>query len=302
MQPEHKTVFISYRRSAAKYIALLVYKDLRANDYDAFIDVESIDSGAFDTIILRQIEARAHFVLILTPGTVERCAEPGDWLRREIEYAMDTQRNIVPLLLNNFAFKGTEPYLTGKLAELGRYNGLTVPDDYFDAAMDRLRTRFLKQPVYGVIRDAPTSDQPEIQRRVAQAAAQPAPTEQQLSAEDYFNRGVARKAAGDLDGAIDDYEEATRLNPLYFEAFYNRGLARQAKSDLDGAIADYSEAIHLNPQFAYAYRNRGIVHNIRGDFKSAIADYQKYLDFDSRDRGTLSSGLLRNGFVICRNG
>ena len=55
-----------------------------------------------------QIEARAHFLIILTPGTVERCAEPGDWLRREIEYAIDKQRNIVPLLLNGFTFKDTE--------------------------------------------------------------------------------------------------------------------------------------------------------------------------------------------------
>ncbi len=89
MPDEHKTVFISYRRNVASFIARAIFLELRANGYDVFMDVESIDSGAFDTIILRQIEARAHFVLILTPGTLERCAEPGDWLRREIEHAMD---------------------------------------------------------------------------------------------------------------------------------------------------------------------------------------------------------------------
>jgi hypothetical protein len=129
MPEEHKTVFISYRRNVASFIARAIFLDLRVNGYDVFMDVESIDSGTFDTIILNQIEARAHFVLILTPGTLDRVNEPEDWLRREIEYAMDKQRNIVPLFVSGFSFAGTEQYLTGKLAQLHRFNGVNVPHD-----------------------------------------------------------------------------------------------------------------------------------------------------------------------------
>ncbi|MBZ0304915.1 MAG: toll/interleukin-1 receptor domain-containing protein, partial [Anaerolineae bacterium] len=131
--------------------------------YDVFMDVESINSGEFDRIILSQIAARAHFVLILTPGTVERCCEPSDWLRREIEEAIRLQRNIVPLLCNGFTFNAeTEKYLTGNLAQLSKFNGVTVPHDYFEAAMDKLRTRFLKQPIYGRIIPAPVADQSTV--------------------------------------------------------------------------------------------------------------------------------------------
>ena len=118
MSDADKTVFISYRRSVSSYIARAVFMDLRAYGYDVFMDVESIDSGTFDTIILNQIAARAHFVVILTPGSVERCTQPNDWLRREIEYAMDLQRNIVPLLANDFSFKDAKPYLKGKLKQV----------------------------------------------------------------------------------------------------------------------------------------------------------------------------------------
>ncbi len=114
MPDEHKTVFISYRRKVAAYHARAIFQDLRANGYDVFMDVENIDSGQFDQIILNQIEARAHFLMILTPGSVERCAEPSDWLRREIEYAMDKQRNIVPLFINGFTFTGTETISNGQ--------------------------------------------------------------------------------------------------------------------------------------------------------------------------------------------
>ena len=143
MPDVEKTVFISYRRDVAKHLARAVFEDLRAHGYDAFMDVESIGSGTFDTIILDEIASRAHFVVILTPGSLERCTEPGDWLRREIEHAMDSQRNIVPVLGDSFSFEGAEPYLTGELSQLKRYNALTVRHDYFNEAMEKLRSRFL---------------------------------------------------------------------------------------------------------------------------------------------------------------
>ena len=67
------------------------------------MDVESIGSGKFDSIILHQIAARAHFVVILVPGSEMRLAEPGDWLRREIEEAIDLRRNIVRILSSDFS-------------------------------------------------------------------------------------------------------------------------------------------------------------------------------------------------------
>gem|GEM_PF-6547156 len=49
--PEQKTVFISYRRAPARFLARAIYQDLRAHDFDVFLDVDSIDSGDFDRII-----------------------------------------------------------------------------------------------------------------------------------------------------------------------------------------------------------------------------------------------------------
>ena len=85
-----KTVFISYRRTNAPW-ALAVYQDLTYHGYDAFFDCLGIVSGDFESIILENIRARAHFLVLLTPSALERCTDPGDWLRREIE-----TRNIVP--------------------------------------------------------------------------------------------------------------------------------------------------------------------------------------------------------------
>src|ERR1700730_7164570 len=37
---------------------------------------------------------RAHFLVLLTPSALEHCGDPKDWLRREIETAMESRRNV----------------------------------------------------------------------------------------------------------------------------------------------------------------------------------------------------------------
>lgn len=93
-----RSVFISYRRTNLPW-ALAVYQNLSARGYDVFFDYQSINSGDFEQIIKGNIRARAHFLVLLTPTALERCKEPGDWLRQEIEIALAEQRNIVPLFL-----------------------------------------------------------------------------------------------------------------------------------------------------------------------------------------------------------
>jgi hypothetical protein len=164
MSRAENTVFISYRRSASSFIARAIFLNLREHGYDVFMDVESIDSGAFDTIILNQIAARAHFIVILSPGTAERFSEPDDWLRREIEHALDLRRNIIPVITSGFSFANEMPFFKGKLSELTRFNGINLVPEYFDAGMEKLRQRFLSLPA-GLILPTPTLEQEVAQQR-----------------------------------------------------------------------------------------------------------------------------------------
>lgn len=206
MSDPQKTVFISYRRKVSSFIARSVFLDLRANGYDVFMDVESINSGTFDTIILNQIAARAHFLIILTPGTLNRCVQADDWLRREIEHAIDLKRNIVPILVNEFKFTApVKKFLIGKLTELPRFNGVTLPHEFFDAGMERLRTRFLKTPEAVEIFPTPAAEEDVVQEKIEETAVEPAPTALELSAEVYFALAYNKVESGDFDGAIDVY-------------------------------------------------------------------------------------------------
>jgi hypothetical protein len=96
--------------------------------------------------------------LILTPTALDRCSEPGDWLRREIETAIDEKRNIIPLFFDDFSFSapGVAEKLTGKLGAIRRYNGLDVPAGYFTEAMERLCEKYLNIPLDAVIHPVST--------------------------------------------------------------------------------------------------------------------------------------------------
>ena len=159
-----KTIFISYRRKDISW-ALAVYQYLTSQKYDVFFDFSSLSSGDFEQIIVSNIRARAHFILILTPTALDRCSQPGDWLRREIETAVDEKRNIIPLLFDGFNFGSPAiiEKLTGKLGAIPRYNALDIPSGYFMEAMERLRRRYLNIPLEAVTHPVSTEVRKVVQ-------------------------------------------------------------------------------------------------------------------------------------------
>jgi hypothetical protein len=152
-----KTVFISYRR-VDRWPALSIFKDLSQHGYDTFIDYDGIPSGDFESAIVDNIKARAHFIVVLTPTALEHCDDPSDWMRREIETALAAKRNIVPLLMDGFTLKAplAVERLQGSLAPLRRYQALSVPKEslYFDTAMEQLRSKYLAVSVKTVLHPA----------------------------------------------------------------------------------------------------------------------------------------------------
>jgi tetratricopeptide (TPR) repeat protein len=271
MERVEKTVFLSYRRTNIPW-ALAIYQNLTQYGFDVFFDFKGVPSGDFERIILGNINSRAHFLVLLTPSALERCDDPQDWLRREIETALDSQRNTIPLMLEGFDF-GTPKIaeqLTGKLAALRRYNGLSIPSEYFLEAMQRLRERFLDVPLSAVLHPASLAVKEAVTEQKVAAGAAPAVSEQELTAQQWFERGIAAK---DPEEKLRFYSEAIRLKPDYPSAYNNRGLARTDKGDLDGALLDYTEAIRLKPDLADAYTNRGNALRQKGDVDGALADY-----------------------------
>jgi tetratricopeptide (TPR) repeat protein len=118
------------------------------------------------------------------------------------------------------------------------------------------------------------------------------------TANDYYNRGIARAKLGDLDGAIADFSKVIEIDSQEAQAYYNRGYARHLKKDLDGAIADYTKYIELEPRDPDGYNNRGNVRRAKGDFDGAIADLNKAIEIDPR----YAKAYYNRGFALDAKG
>ena len=72
----------------------------------------------------------------------------------------------------------------------------------------------------------------------------------------FNNRGIAYQTKGQYDRAVQDYDQAIKLDPNYAQAFVNRGFTYAIKAQHDRALEDYDHAIKLNPHSAEAFYDR----------------------------------------------
>ena len=80
------------------------------------------------------------------------------------------------------------------------------------------------------------------------------------------------------DLAIQDCDQALRLDPTNRGALSERGHLHVIRRQYDRALADYGEAIRLAPTDAIPLRNRGDLFRITGQYARAIADYRAVLN------------------------
>ena len=97
MSGKNFDVFISYRRSDGTVKAKALDLAFGIDDCRTFLDFKSLGVGAFDKRLEDAVLDAPIFVMVLTPDYFARCNEEGDWVRREIELALDNGKIIIPI-------------------------------------------------------------------------------------------------------------------------------------------------------------------------------------------------------------
>lgn len=144
-------VFISYRRDGGGEFARSIKAGLELRGYSVFLDFDELKDGIFDNRILEAIEAAPVFLFILSSHSLDRCAEEGDWVRKEVEYAYSLGRHIIPVNKDG-AFDGLPDDLPPVLSEVFSHNQYSdiMLGQLFEASMEKMIVEriapFVKRP------------------------------------------------------------------------------------------------------------------------------------------------------------
>jgi hypothetical protein len=137
-------IFISYRSHSGFMTARIFNDRLVQRGYRVFFDVETLRNGVFDMKLLEKVKECHDFILILSPNSLDRCANENDWVRIEICHAIKHGKNIVPVYEPGFAFPDDKG-VPDEIKNLFRYQAVRADHEYFDAAFGKF-LGFLETP------------------------------------------------------------------------------------------------------------------------------------------------------------
>jgi tetratricopeptide (TPR) repeat protein len=89
----------------------------------------------------------------------------------------------------------------------------------------------------------------------------------------YLNRGQVYEKSGNTIKALEDYNQALKIDPKYAYAYVKRGNLYQKMGSNKKALEDYSQAIKLNPKYAFKYQNRASLYQNSRDDNKALKNY-----------------------------
>jgi hypothetical protein len=137
-------VFISYRRSDGAANAHILYSDLTKRGYRCFHDVDTLRSGEFNIKIFEAIDNAKDVIIVLSPDTFADINERESWMQKEIRYALEKEKNIIPVMTEGFTFPEELPE---DIAKLKYMHGLSPSMELFDGFMEKLCQFLESKPV-----------------------------------------------------------------------------------------------------------------------------------------------------------
>ena len=120
------------------------------------------------------------------------------------------------------------------------------------------------------------------------------------------NRALMRFQRGRLDEAVDDLEEAIRLDGRHYLAFANLAQVLQRQKKWDEAVARFTQAIRLKPGWSPLYRGRAAVEQARDEQTpehrtKALGDLEQAIQYEKPDNLVLADDHTGRGELLRRD-
>ena len=106
----------------------------------------------------------------------------------------------------------------------------------------------------------------------------------------YARRSEIYRYAGNYEASIDDISKFIDRYPTDAYGYYARGWCKELSGDLDGAMQDYDEGIAVDENYPYIYLMRGSLYLKKGNKELAEQDFQQVVAKDT----TVKDGSCRH--------
>ena len=149
-------IFISYRRQGGRELARTLRLALANIGYEnIFFDYNSLRDGLFNDQIIKAINECNDFILVLTPGSMDRCVNEDDWVRREITEALEVDCNFVPVLIDekDVSYPDNFPRKLNKIKNIQASKLLT--NEFFEESIKRIADRLKSKKKEAILNTKP---------------------------------------------------------------------------------------------------------------------------------------------------
>lgn len=146
-------IFLSYRREGGFETAKHLYDLLIRDGYRVSFDIDTLQSGDFDRQLYSRIDECKDFIIVLDANAFKRTLDPtfpenNDWMRNELAYALQRNKNIVPVMLSGFTFPRNLP---SDISDITKKNAPVYTKEYFENFYKKLKTFLVSKPRKKVI-------------------------------------------------------------------------------------------------------------------------------------------------------
>jgi hypothetical protein len=146
---QQKSIFISYRRRDTLPLAMYVSEAIKRSfvNADVFVDVDSIEVGdRWPERVREALERASVLIVLIGPKWLTASDEygrrrldiPEDWVRREIEMALDKRLMVIPLLFMDAKLPADVRGLPDTLAPLLNIQATELHEDTWSEDVARL--------------------------------------------------------------------------------------------------------------------------------------------------------------------
>ncbi len=282
-------IFVNYRRDdcAANALAIASYLEREFGANRVFIDLDRLRPGQnFPAELEKRLSACKVMLCLIGPGWLAARNEEGgrriddteDWVRLEIERALDRGLVVVPVLVGGAQLPKASD-LPEPLRQLIQRQAATITTNGFRTDMGGL-TRDIRAIAGG----PPWAQIGIAAGALALAAALVFTFARQAALPD---RGVPTVRTHQVKpanaGTAETVKQEDSPNAMA-NAHASAGLHHYNNHEYGAAIAELNRAIELEPRHAHYYRLRGDAYKAQGRVHRAFADYVRARQLRRRER------------------